>query len=118
MKGDFIKFLLFIINFLLFYKNYIYFLTINFREQKLDSETQKHYKNAAKLFNKKPQTGIDHLKEIKLIQGNPIEVAKFLHTGEGLDKTAIGNYLGEPYVFFSIIILFFYFIILIFFNFF
>lgn len=39
--------------------------------------------------------GIEYLYENGLLQRTPEDVAQFLHKGEGLSKTAIGDYLGE-----------------------
>lgn len=35
--------------------------------------------------------------ENELLQNTPEEIARFLYKGEGLNKTAIGDYLGERY---------------------
>lgn len=42
-----------------------------------------------------PFAGIEYLYENGLLQRTPEDVAQFLHKGEGLSKTAIGDYLGE-----------------------
>jgi len=39
--------------------------------------------------------GIEFLTSNGLLQENAESVAQFLHKGEGLNKTAIGDYLGE-----------------------
>ena len=39
--------------------------------------------------------GIEFLIENELLQNVPEQVAQFLYQGEGLNKTAIGDYLGE-----------------------
>ncbi|XP_046979108.1 cytohesin-1 isoform X1 [Nymphalis io] len=48
-----------------------------------------------KKFNMDPKKGIEYLYENGLLQRTPEDVAQFLHKGEGLSKTAIGDYLGE-----------------------
>lgn len=48
-----------------------------------------------KKFNMDPKKGIEFLIEKGLLQQTPESVAQFLHKGEGLNKTAIGDYLGE-----------------------
>ncbi|KAL5018132.1 hypothetical protein ScPMuIL_003854 [Solemya velum] len=48
-----------------------------------------------KKFNMDPKKGIEYLVENGLLQLNPQDVAAFLYEGEGLNKTAIGDYLGE-----------------------
>lgn len=42
--------------------------------------------------------GIEYLVEHELLTHTPDDVAQFLFKGEGLNKTAIGDYLGEKYV--------------------
>jgi len=39
--------------------------------------------------------GIEFLISNGLLQNDAESVAQFLHKGEGLNKTAIGDYLGE-----------------------
>ncbi|XP_074649579.1 cytohesin-1-like isoform X2 [Tubulanus polymorphus] len=48
-----------------------------------------------KKFNMDPKKGLEYLIEHGLLHNTPEEVAQFLFKGEGLNKTAIGNYLGE-----------------------
>lgn len=48
-----------------------------------------------KKFNMDPQKGIEYLIENKLLHKTPKDIAEFLYKGEGLNKTAIGIYLGE-----------------------
>ena len=49
------------------------------------------------LFNKKPKKGIEFMIERGKIGSSPAEIAAFLKSGvaAGLDKTMIGDYLGE-----------------------
>ncbi|XP_013911501.1 PREDICTED: cytohesin-4-like [Thamnophis sirtalis] len=42
-----------------------------------------------------PKQGIQYLVEQKILSLDAEEVAKFLYQGEGLNKTAIGDYLGQ-----------------------
>uniref|UniRef100_A0A7N4PCQ6 Cytohesin-2 n=1 Tax=Sarcophilus harrisii TaxID=9305 RepID=A0A7N4PCQ6_SARHA len=42
-----------------------------------------------------PLQGIQFLVENELLQNTPEEISRFLYKGEGLNKTAIGDYLGE-----------------------
>lgn len=42
-----------------------------------------------------PKKGIEFLVEHGLLNHNEADVAAFLYKGEGLNKTAIGDYLGE-----------------------
>lgn len=48
-----------------------------------------------KRFNMDPKKGIEYLIEHDILESNPESIAKFLFDGEGLNKTAIGDYLGE-----------------------
>ncbi|XP_076332362.1 cytohesin-1-like isoform X2 [Tachypleus tridentatus] len=48
-----------------------------------------------KKFNMDPKKGIEYLIEHRLLQSTAENVAQFLYKGEGLNKTAIGDYLGE-----------------------
>ncbi|RZF37896.1 hypothetical protein LSTR_LSTR009996 [Laodelphax striatellus] len=48
-----------------------------------------------KKFNMDPKKGIEYLLEHGLLQATADDVAAFLYKGEGLNKTAIGDYLGE-----------------------
>ncbi|KAK5639975.1 hypothetical protein RI129_010786 [Pyrocoelia pectoralis] len=47
------------------------------------------------MFNRKPRRGIAFLQEQSLLGVDYFEVAKWLHTDERLDKTFIGDFLGE-----------------------
>lgn len=42
-----------------------------------------------------PHQGIQFLLENDLLQQTPEDIAQFLYKGEGLNKTVIGDYLGE-----------------------
>lgn len=48
-----------------------------------------------KKFNMDPKKGIEFLVQNSLLEYTENEVAQFLYKGEGLSKTAIGDYLGE-----------------------
>ncbi|XP_059472495.1 cytohesin-1 isoform X1 [Neocloeon triangulifer] len=48
-----------------------------------------------KKFNMDPKKGLEFLIQHGLVQGTAESVAQFLYKGEGLNKTAIGDYLGE-----------------------
>lgn len=52
-----------------------------------------------KKFNMDPKKGIEYLIEHNLLASTPEDVAQFLYKGEGLNKTAIGDYLGERHDF-------------------
>jgi len=74
-------------------------LALKAREQQVDSETTKKYQIAAKLFNQKPQKGIEYLISNQVIEGFPEEIAKFLHTAEGISNHQVGDLIGDgdPY---------------------
>lgn len=46
-------------------------------------------------FNRKPEKGVNYLVEYKLVDRNAKAVAQFLRTAPGLNKTMIGDYLGQ-----------------------
>uniref|UniRef100_A0A8C9YTV2 Cytohesin 1a n=1 Tax=Sander lucioperca TaxID=283035 RepID=A0A8C9YTV2_SANLU len=48
-----------------------------------------------KKFNMDPKKGIQFLIENDLLKNTSDDIAQFLYKGEGLNKTAIGDYLGE-----------------------
>ncbi|XP_015110067.1 cytohesin-1 isoform X3 [Diachasma alloeum] len=52
-----------------------------------------------KKFNMDPKKGIEYLIQHNLLAPTPEDVAQFLYKGEGLNKTAIGDYLGERHDF-------------------
>jgi cytohesin len=62
---------------------------------KPNSERQ-YFAIGRKKFNLDSKKGVEYLVEQKVLQHTPEDVAKFLFVGEGLTKTAIGVYLGEP----------------------
>ena len=55
-------------------------------------------KSAVKEFNTKPKTGIEHMKEHKIISSPPlaVEVAQFLRQARGLSPHAVGDYISDP----------------------
>ncbi|KAL8153523.1 hypothetical protein V2J09_011283 [Rumex salicifolius] len=46
-------------------------------------------------FNRKPAKGIDYLISNKLVENTPISVAEFLKKTTNLDKSMVGDYLGQ-----------------------
>jgi len=56
---------------------------------------EKNLAMGKKKFNMEPKKGIKFLIEHNLIQETAEDIAHFLYKGEGLNKTAIGDYLGE-----------------------
>lgn len=55
----------------------------------------KLWQEGISLFNRKPKKGIDFLIKAKKVGDSPEEIANFLKTASGLNKTMIGDYLGE-----------------------
>ncbi|TRY68332.1 hypothetical protein TCAL_03803 [Tigriopus californicus] len=55
----------------------------------------KNLQMGKKKFNMDPKKGIEFLIRQNVIRHTPEEVAQFLYKGEGLNKTMIGDYLGE-----------------------
>ncbi|CAM6091423.1 unnamed protein product [Calypogeia fissa] len=53
------------------------------------------FQEGISLFNKKPRKGIDFLIKAEKLGSSPEDIATFLKTTTGLDKTMIGDYLGE-----------------------
>ncbi|XP_015179780.1 PREDICTED: brefeldin A-inhibited guanine nucleotide-exchange protein 1 [Polistes dominula] len=47
------------------------------------------------IFNRKPSKGVQYLQEHGLLGTSPEDVARWLHIDERLDKTAIGDFLGD-----------------------
>ena len=46
-------------------------------------------------FSSKPKKGIKLLQEKDLLGKSAVEVAKFFHSDVRLDRTAMGDYMGE-----------------------
>ncbi|XP_076839099.1 cytohesin-1-like isoform X2 [Brachyhypopomus gauderio] len=55
----------------------------------------KRFQCGKKKFNMDPIKGIKYLLDNDLLVNSPEDIAEFLYKEEGLNKTAIGNYLGE-----------------------
>jgi len=56
---------------------------------------QKQMTIGKKRFNMDPKKGLEFLFEQGLVKNTPEDVAAFLYKGEGLNKTAIGEFLGD-----------------------
>eukprot|EP00054_Salpingoeca_dolichothecata_P019245 m.119519 g.119519 ORF g.119519 m.119519 type:complete len:1767 (+) comp23182_c0_seq1:115-5415(+) len=63
-----------------------------FEERKLKKEIREM---GIELFNKKPRKGIQFMIEKEMIEETPESVAQLLSSDSRLDKTQIGEYLGE-----------------------
>uniref|UniRef100_A0A8C4YYA4 Cytohesin 1a n=1 Tax=Gadus morhua TaxID=8049 RepID=A0A8C4YYA4_GADMO len=64
-------------------------------EEKKNMQRNKQVAMGRKKFNMDPKKGIQFLKENDLLKNTSDDIAQFLYKGEGLNKTAIGDYLGE-----------------------
>lgn len=62
---------------------------------KIWKEFKKAFEKGVSLFNEKPKKGIEFLQGQKLVGEGPEDVAKFLAVTMSLNKTVIGDYLGE-----------------------
>lgn len=47
------------------------------------------------LFNKKPKKGLAYLQEQGLLGNSPDDIAEWFHSDERLDKTVVGDFLGD-----------------------
>ncbi|XP_043831423.1 cytohesin-3 isoform X1 [Dromiciops gliroides] len=64
-------------------------------EESKTTQRNKQIAMGRKKFNMDPKKGIQFLIENDLLQSTPEDIAQFLYKGEGLNKTVIGDYLGE-----------------------
>ena len=58
-------------------------------------EYKKSFQQALLLFNKKPKKGLALLQELGFVGASPEDIARFLSKTQGLNKTTIGEYMGE-----------------------
>ncbi|XP_039979760.1 cytohesin-2 isoform X2 [Xiphias gladius] len=65
------------------------------REQNKNVVRNRRFLRGKKKFNMDPKTGFHYLVENDLLEWRAQSVAEFLYKEEGLNKTAIGNVLGE-----------------------
>lgn len=54
-----------------------------------------HEKNLNFRFNRKPKKGVQFLQEQRLLGSTSGEIAEWLHTNDRLDKTGVGDFLGD-----------------------
>ncbi|KAM6344674.1 cytohesin-1 isoform 3-T3 [Alca torda] len=64
-------------------------------EERKNMQRNKQVAMGRKKFNMDPKKGIQFLIENDLLKTTCEDIAQFLYKGEGLNKTAIGDYLGE-----------------------
>uniref|UniRef100_A0A3P8UN70 Cytohesin 4b n=1 Tax=Cynoglossus semilaevis TaxID=244447 RepID=A0A3P8UN70_CYNSE len=64
-------------------------------EENKTIERSKCFINGKKKFNMDPKKGINYLVKNKLLDERAETIAEFLYKEEGLNKTAIGEFLGE-----------------------
>ncbi|XP_029914223.1 cytohesin-2-like [Myripristis murdjan] len=68
--------------------------TESIEQKKIMARNRKFFRGKKK-FNMDPKKGITYLVENNLLKWTAEAVAEFLYKEEGLNKTAIGNFLGE-----------------------
>ncbi|QDZ20210.1 Sec7 domain-containing protein [Chloropicon primus] len=54
-----------------------------------------NYQKGLKLFKKKPKKGLEYLQKLGALGKSPKDVADFLMAAQGLDKSSIGEFLGD-----------------------
>lgn len=69
--------------------------SLNSNDFEMIKQKKEIWERGIELFNKKPNKGLQYLKENQLIGGSPDEIAEFFLNDDRLDKTSIGDYLGE-----------------------
>ncbi|XP_018593844.1 cytohesin-3-like isoform X2 [Scleropages formosus] len=69
--------------------------TIDSDEENKSILKEKQFICGKKKFNMDPKKGIQYLVDNDLLEWTPQAVAEFLYKEEGLNKTAIGDFLGE-----------------------
>ncbi|XP_059204016.1 cytohesin-2-like isoform X2 [Centropristis striata] len=65
------------------------------KEQNKNVVRNRRFLRGKKKFNMDPKKGVHYLVENELLEWRAEPVAEFLYKEEGLNKTAIGNFLGE-----------------------
>lgn len=51
--------------------------------------------NVINRFNRKPKKGLQFLQEQGLLGETSADIAEFFHTDDRLDRTVVGDFLGE-----------------------
>ncbi|MEQ2208565.1 Cytohesin-1 [Xenoophorus captivus] len=69
--------------------------SLGLTEERKSMQRNKQMAIGRKKFNMDPTKGIHFLTESSLLKNTSEDIAQFLYKGEGLNKTAIGDYLGE-----------------------
>ncbi|XP_013790275.2 cytohesin-1-like, partial [Limulus polyphemus] len=69
--------------------------TIGIQQESKTTTEEKHLSIGKKKFNMDPKKGIEYLIAQGQLDDSPQDIARFLYKGEGLSKTAVGEYLGE-----------------------
>uniref|UniRef100_A0A8C7DGM4 Cytohesin 1b n=1 Tax=Oncorhynchus kisutch TaxID=8019 RepID=A0A8C7DGM4_ONCKI len=64
-------------------------------DERKSMQRNKQVSMGCKKFNMDPKKGIRFLIDSGLLKNTSDDIAQFLYKGEGLNKTAIGDYLGE-----------------------
>ncbi|XP_026215916.1 cytohesin-3 [Anabas testudineus] len=71
------------------------FLSPELKEQNKNVVRNRKFLHGKKKFNMDPKKGVQYLVENNLLEWRAASVAEFLYKEEGLNKTAIGSFLGE-----------------------
>ncbi|KAG8446647.1 hypothetical protein GDO86_014192 [Hymenochirus boettgeri] len=69
--------------------------SLGLTEERKNIHKSKQVAMGRKKFNMDPKKGIQFMIENGLLKSTCEDIAQFLYKGEGLNKTAIGDYLGE-----------------------
>ncbi|XP_011503238.1 PREDICTED: brefeldin A-inhibited guanine nucleotide-exchange protein 1 [Ceratosolen solmsi marchali] len=64
-------------------------------QYEVQKQQKEVWETGIEIFNRKPIKGVQYLQEQSLLGTTVEEVARWLHTDERLDKTAIGDFLGD-----------------------
>lgn len=67
----------------------------NLVEAEIQKANKQEWQHGVDIFNKKPKKGLKYLQDIGKLGKEPDDIASFLQRTPGLDKVAIGDFLGE-----------------------
>ncbi|KAL6423933.1 hypothetical protein ACFW04_009702 [Cataglyphis niger] len=64
-------------------------------QYEVQKQQKEVWETGIEIFSRKPGKGVQYLQEQGLLGTSPEDVARWLHLDERLDKTAIGDFLGD-----------------------
>ncbi|XP_011641579.1 brefeldin A-inhibited guanine nucleotide-exchange protein 1 [Pogonomyrmex barbatus] len=64
-------------------------------QYEVQKQQKEVWETGIEIFSRKPGKGVQYLQEQGLLGSSPEDVARWLHLDERLDKTAIGDFLGD-----------------------